>query len=172
MNRYGVLHGGQTCPLSGKRIVDGPFYTFPSGNTYREDALREFVSAQHGYIRKLFDDLGRAYFRIAQMVEWFQDRKLKEVILYLHDKIQQHQDYLDKATKDRNHMANVNALEKPDQNAVSKLQSQLRRLREKFDMIVACDDPLCGEPMIQSIDEPFGMAPGEVDEFEDMWELE
>eukprot|EP01138_Halocafeteria_seosinensis_P015643 gb/GECG01015964.1/.p1 GENE.gb/GECG01015964.1/~~gb/GECG01015964.1/.p1 ORF type:complete len:1144 (+),score=132.33 gb/GECG01015964.1/:1-3432(+) len=164
--RYGVVHGNQICPLSGKRVVEGPFYMFPSGNTYREEALCEFVrlciTSLNGSLPFIMCS--------TQMLRWFQDKKLQEIIVYLRDKVHQQREYLDRQNSTTGRVASVgNKMEKGDSGAASRLQTQVKRLQEKLDMIVANDDPLCGEPMIQSIDKPFGKAPGEVDRFAD-WE--
>jgi hypothetical protein len=106
-----------------------------------------------------------------QMLRWFQDKKLQDIIVYLRDKVYQQRGYLDRQSNTTNRISSVgNKMEKGDAGTASRRQSQNRRWQEKLDMIVASDDPLCGEPMIQSIDKPFGKAPGEVDEFAE-WEL-
>lgn len=137
--RYAVVSSDQRCVLSGVPVLGSPMYVFPTGNVYRADALAQFVVPHL-------------------------PAKTRKQLHGLQGSISQTQARLSSARaamERRGAGAAVEADEEPAAKRVERLAAELQGMQAELDELVAGDDPLCGELVIDTIDTPFGKAPGE-----------
>ena len=128
-HRYGFITSNAKCDLSSKSVLTTDFYLFPCQHVFRADALVEEV------IKHTKSENGRE--KLKQLEE---KRRLYNRQVELLN--------ANSSSGNQSSGSNSGLL---DQKELSQLQDELRELDE----ILSSECPLCGEMMINSIDEGF-----------------